>query len=125
MVLYVQLESLLGRDKVLAGIAKFLAEAGAKSVLDLEKALEASSGKDLKAYFDAWVFGKGAPEWPTFAVTTTQAGDQVTVTVTQNNASQTLYGCSIEVEVQGATQSTTATVDFGVAPTKASASATV
>ena len=27
-----------------------------------EAALETASGSDLKPYFDAWVFGKGAPE---------------------------------------------------------------
>jgi aminopeptidase N len=125
MVLYVQLEAMLGRQTVLDGIKAFLAEPGARSVDDLEKALSKSAGKDLSAYFAAWVFGKGAPEWPTFAVTTAQAGDQVTVTVTQQNASTTIYGCKVDVEVDGATQKAVATIDFGVAPTSAVATATV
>lgn len=125
MVLYVQLETMLGRDKVLAGIAAFLSQAGAKTVKDLEKALETASGKDLAAYFDAWVFGTGAPEWPTFMVATSQTGNQVTVTLTQANASKKVYGCAVEVEVQGATQSATALVDFGVAPASAAAVSTV
>ena len=125
MVFYVQLESLLGRKAVLDGIKLFLATPGARSVADLEKALEASSGQDLKPYFDVWAFGKGKPEWPTLAVSAAQVGSAVTVTVTQENASQKLYGCKVEVEVVGATQSVTAVVDFGVAPASAVATATV
>ena len=125
MVFYVQLESLLGRKVVLDGIKAFLAQPGALSVLDLEKALETNSGLDLKPYFDVWAFGKGKPEWPTVEVSTAQAGNTVTVTVTQQNASKKLYGCKIEVEVLGATTSATATIDFGIAPKSDTASATV
>jgi aminopeptidase N len=125
MVFYVQLESLLGRKAVLDGIKGFLSKAGALAVADLQKALEASSGLDLKPYFDAWAFGKGKPEWPTIAVTTAQTGNTVTVTVTQQNASKKLYGCKVEVEVLGATTSALATIDFGTAPKSDTATATV
>lgn len=125
MVFYVQLESLLGRKVVLDGIKTFLAEPGARSVADLEKALEASSGQDLKPYFDVWAFGKGKPEWPTLAITTAQTGDAVTVTVTQQNASKKNYGCKVEVDVLGATTSATALIDFGLAPKSDTATATV
>ena len=123
MVLYVQLESLLRRDKVLTAIASFLAQPGARSVDDLQKALEAASGSDLQAYFDAWVYGTGMPEWPTVSVAATQQGDQVNVTLTQLGA--TPYGCVVEVDVVGATSTATALVDFGPAPTAAQASADV
>jgi aminopeptidase N len=125
MVFYVQLESLLGRKAVLDGIKSFLAKPGALAVADLEKAIEASSGQDLKPYFDAWAFGKGKPEWPTIAVSTAQASNTVTVTVTQQNASKKFYGCKIEIEVIGATTSAVATIDFGIAPKSDTASATV
>jgi aminopeptidase N len=125
LVLYVQLESLLGRAVVLEGIQAFLAEPGARSVDDLRAALEAASGEDLAAYFDAWVFGSGAPTWPKMQVEASQTGDQVTVTVTQNNPGGKLFGCKVEVQVQGADQSALAVVDFGVAPTASSASTTV
>jgi aminopeptidase N len=125
MVFYVQLESLIGRKVVLDGIKAFLAQPGARSVADLEKAIEASSGQDLKPYFDVWAFGKGKPEWPTLAVSTAQVGDIVTVTVTQQNASKKLYGCKVEVEVVGATTSATAVIDFGTAPKSDTATATV
>ena len=125
MVLFVQLESMLGREATLGGIKAFLAEPGARRVSDLRAALEQSSGQDLKPYFDTWVFGTGKPEWPTFAVSASQVGDQVTVTVTQQNASKKLYGCKVEIEVVGATQKVLAAVDFGLAPTSAVASATV
>jgi aminopeptidase N len=125
MTIYLQLETMLGRPPMLAGIQAFLKDPGSRSVMDLEAALEKSSGKDLSAYFDVWVFGAGKPEWPTFAISTTQTGDQVTVTVTQQNASGKLYGCQVDVEVQGASSSTVANVDFGLAPTSATATATV
>jgi aminopeptidase N len=121
MTLYVQLEDLLGRSVVLEAIQAFLANPGARSVTDLQHALETSSGKDLSSYFSAWVFGAGKPEWPTFAVSTMQTGDQVTVSLTQQNASGKVYGCKVVVEVDGATSKAIATVDYGVAPTNAMA----
>ncbi len=125
MVLYVQLESLFGRTAVLAGIKSFLAEPGARAVSDLQAALSAATGQDLGPYFGAWVFGAGAPEWPTFALSTEQAAGQVKVTLTQQNASKKLYGCRVEVDVAGASKTATAVIDFGAAPSSASASATV
>jgi len=50
-----------------------------------------------------------------------QAGE-ATVTVTQNNASGKLYGCLVEIEVQGPTKSMRGVIDFGVAPASATAS---
>lgn len=126
MVLYVQLEALVGRAAVLAGIQAFLEDPGARSVDELRAALEAASGEDLGPYFDAWVFGSGAPEWPTLKIEAAQdANGEVTVTVTQQNASGKLYGCVVEVDVQGATQAATATIDFGLDPQSAVASAKV
>lgn len=121
MVLYLQLETMLGRKAVLDGIHTFLAQPGAKSVDELRLALQTASGQDLSAYFNAWVFGKGKPEWPTLNIASSQAGSEVTVTLTQNNLSGILYGCMAEVEVQGATQSVRGIADFGVAPSNASA----
>jgi aminopeptidase N len=125
MTLFVQLESLLGRQNMLTGIQAFLAQPGARSIDDLRQALEAASGQNLQAYFNAWVFVAGVPEWPTFAISTSQVGSNVTVTVTQQNASHKLYGCKLEVLVNGATTSALAVVNFGVAPQSATATATV
>jgi aminopeptidase N len=125
MVLYVQLEGIIGRPAVLEGIKSFLAEPGARSVADLRAALEQASSMDLGAYFDAWVLGQGAPEWPTLAVALSQQAGEVTVTVTQQNPSGKRYGCAVEVLVAGATQTALATVDFGAAPSSATATATI
>lgn len=124
-MMFVQLESLVGRAAVIDGIGHFLAAPGARTFDDLRVALDAASGASLAPYFEAWVFGAGAPEWPTFAITASQVGDQVTVTATQQNASGKRYGCKLEVEVHGATSSALATIDFGVAPTGSTASAHV
>jgi aminopeptidase N len=125
MILYVQLETMLGRPAVLAGIKEFLSQPGARSVADLRGALEKASGKDLGPYFDAWVFGSGAPERPTFTVELAQVGSEVTVTLTQVNPSKKIYGCAVEVEVKGALSSVRALVDFGVAPSSPVAAAKV
>lgn len=125
MVLYLQLEPLIGRPAVLAGIQGFLAEPGALGVDALRAALESASGKNLKPYFDAWVFGSGAPERPSFKVATAEAGGEVTVTVTQQNPSGKVYGCAVEVEVFGASKKARALVDFGVAPSSGVATAKV
>ncbi len=123
MVLYLQLEPLIGRPAVLAGIKSFLATPGGRSVMELKDALAQASGKNLDAYFDAWVFGQGKPEWPTFAVKADQVGGEVTVSVTQQNVSGKLFGCAVEVEVRGATQSARVVVDFGLTPSNVVATA--
>ncbi|MBK9262164.1 MAG: hypothetical protein IPM54_20465 [Polyangiaceae bacterium] len=125
MVLYLQLEPLIGRAAVLQGIKDFLSTPGGRTVNELKDALAAASNKNLDAYFDAWVFGEGKPEWPTFAVAADEAGGEVTVTVTQQNASGRLFGCVVEVEVKGATQSARVSVDFGLSPSNAVATAKV
>ena len=61
----------------------------------------------------------------TVEVTTAQAGNTVTVTVTQQNASKKLYGCKVEVLVLGMNTSAIATIDFGTAPKSDTATATV
>ncbi len=123
MVLYLQLEPLIGRDKVLEGISSFLAEPGVRGVADLREALELASGEDLAAYFDAWVFGSGEPSWPSFSVTTLQMADEVTVTVEQTGSE--LFGCAIEVDVTSANETVTALVNFGASPMSATAQTTV
>ncbi|WP_437719806.1 M1 family metallopeptidase [Sorangium sp. So ce861] len=125
MVLYLQLESLLGRAAVLEGIQGFLSTPGARSVTELESALERASSSDLGAYFDAWVFGQGAPEWPSFAVQVEQQDDRATVTVTQESARGVLYGCAVEVEIAGESGAARVVVDFGLAPSSPSASAQI
>jgi aminopeptidase N len=125
MLLFVQLEPLLGEDVVLAGIARFLKDGGAQSVEGLRDALEAESGEDLDTYFDAWVFGTGAPTYPTFDVTTTDAGGgMLTVTVSQTQGGAPMP-CVVEVDVAGANTGVTALADFGLAPTMTEVSVTV
>ncbi|XXY51379.1 M1 family aminopeptidase [Sorangium sp. So ce269] len=125
MVLYLQLESLLGRTAVLEGIKGFLSTPGARSVTELKAALEQASSNDLGAYFDAWVFGQGAPEWPGFTVQVEQQDDRATVTVTQESAGGVLHGCAVEVEIAGESGAARVVVDFGVAPSSPSASAQI
>lgn len=124
-VLFVQLESMLGRDTVLQGLQAFLSEPGARSVEDLRDALGVAGSVDLGPYFDAWVFGSGVPDWPSFLVDAQQVGDQVTVTLTQQSSSSHLFGCAVEVLVEGASSSVLGVVDFGVAPSSSSAATVV
>jgi aminopeptidase N len=123
MVLYLQLEALIGAHTVLQAISAFLSEPGVRGVADLKAELESASGQDLTAYFDAWVFGSGAPTWPSFSVTTDQQADQVTVTVTQDGPE--IFGCVVEIDVMSGSETVTAVVDFGHSPVSNSAQTTV
>ncbi len=123
MVLYLQLEAMMGRPAVLQAIQSFLAPGAARGVSELTAALEAASGASLTAYFDAWVYGTGAPAWPSLSATTSAMGDQLTVTVTQANGAS--HPMAVEVDVVGANQTVTALVDFGLAPTASQAQATI
>lgn len=126
MTLFVQLEPLIGRDAVLAGIAQFLEGGGARSVADLQAALEAASGEDLGDYFEAWVFGAGAPVWPSFAVSISDAGNgQVQVTVDQVQPGGVIFPVRVEVRLDGATSQAIAALDFGLHPTSGSVSVTI
>ncbi|MRG96698.1 M1 family metallopeptidase [Polyangium spumosum] len=125
MVLYLQLEPLIGRTAVLAGIADFLSKSGGRSVTELKDALEAASGQNLDAYFDAWVFGQGAPVWPTFDVSATQLDGEATITVTQQNPGGKLFPCVVEVEVKGATETARVALDYGLAPEAAAVTMTI
>jgi aminopeptidase N len=126
MLLFVQLEPLIGRAAVLEGIAAFLADEGAKSVEELRLALEAASGADLSTYFEAWVTGVGAPTYPTFTVTTEPDGlGNLTVTVTQSDVEGAPFPCAVEVDVVGATTTSTVEADFGLAPTMSSVEVTI
>lgn len=114
MILFVQLEDLLGREAVLEGITSFLAGGGVRSVADLQQALEAASGVDLAPYFNVWVFGSGAPEYPSFTVDTADNGDgTVAVTVTQTNAGAA-FPCSLQVALSGASASVETTLEFPI-----------
>ncbi|ATB35288.1 hypothetical protein CYFUS_000700 [Cystobacter fuscus] len=64
MILFLQLEPLIGKDKVLAGIKSFLSASAARSIDDLRVAMQNASGKDLTPYFNAWVKRSGEPNWP-------------------------------------------------------------
>ena len=122
MILLVQLESLLGRPQVLAGLQSFLAEPGVRSIEDLRRALETASGQDLQRYFDTWVDGQGEPDWPFFQVEW-QQGESLALTVTQRTESGKVYPCEVELELQGAApgERRRVTVSYGLAPESATA----
>ncbi|MGE6758975.1 M1 family aminopeptidase [Corallococcus interemptor] len=126
MILLVQLESLLGRPQVLAGLQAFLSEPGVRSIEDLRRALETASGQDLQRYFDTWVDGQGEPDWPFFQVEW-QQGEAVALTVTQRTESGKVYPCEVDLELQGAApgERRRVTVSYGLAPDSATAELTV
>ncbi len=102
MIFFRQIEALFGRDAVLEALKSLLGEPHFIGVQDVKAALEQATGADLTNYFDAWVYGEGAPAWPEFTVTTSdQGGGQVAVTVTQQNTEAGLFGCAFAVELTG------------------------
>ncbi|RKH72384.1 M1 family aminopeptidase [Corallococcus aberystwythensis] len=126
MILLVQLESLLGRPQVMAGLQAFLAEPGVRSLEDLRRALEAASGKNLQRYFDTWVDGAGEPDWPYFQVEWSRE-DALKLTVTQRTQTGKVYPCEVELELQGDApeERRRVTVSYGLEPESATARLTV
>lgn len=115
MTLFVQLEPWLGQPALLAGIARFL-EGDVRSMTDLRLALEAESGRDLRRYFEAWVFGAGAPEWPSFQVETSPLAAGTRLRVRQEHVTESPFPCVVELELVGTTHSARVRADFGLSP---------
>ncbi|QRK09698.1 hypothetical protein JQX13_06120 [Archangium violaceum] len=129
MLFFVQLEDLLpgGQDTIVQAIKEFLSGSpGTRGVADLQAELERASGRDLDAYFNAWVYGAGETDWPTFTVNTTQQNGELRVEVTQKTFfSGKIYPVSVVIQVKGPTQTVNVPVSFGLQPTEATTSATV
>lgn len=101
MILFLQLEPLIGKDKVLAGIKSFLSSSTARSMDDLRIAMQNASGKDLAPYFNAWVKRSGEPNWPYYEYVESngwsRANGKLTFKVAQQ--SDVYYPGYVEVEV--------------------------
>lgn len=117
MIFFLQLEPLLGQQKVIDGIKHFLSQPGHRGVQDLRDSLEFVSDQDLGPYFNAWVHGSGDPDWPFFQVTTEQQQGEVVLTAKQLSYSGTLYPVAVDVQLEGATQRQRVTLNYGLAPT--------
>ncbi|EPX57945.1 putative aminopeptidase [Cystobacter fuscus DSM 2262] len=101
MILFLQLEPLIGKDKVLAGIKRFLSSPTARSIDDLRTEMQIASGKDLAPYFNAWVKRSGEPNWPYYEYVESdgwnRANGKLTFKVAQH--SDIYYPGYVEVEV--------------------------
>jgi len=98
MVLFRQLEVLTSREKVIGAIKSLLGQPHAVSVDDVLAALAQSTGLDLGGYANAWVRGSGAPDWPKYTVSYTNATNTLVLTMT--NAKSTPRGCRFHVALQ-------------------------
>jgi aminopeptidase N len=129
MIFFVQLEDLLpgGQATIVQAIKAFLSgPPGIRGVEDLQAELERASGRDLTAYFNAWVYGVGESDWPTFNVNATQANGELRVEVTQTTFfSGKIYPVNVMIRVKGPTQTVNVPVNFGLQPTQATATVTV
>jgi aminopeptidase N len=114
MILFRQLEAMVGRDAVMAALGELLADQGVRSIEDVRAALEAASGADLANYFDTWIYGSGAPTWPRFEVTWTQTRTgPLSYTVRQVTPQGRLYGCAFAVAFTRDAQRADARIDLG------------
>lgn len=115
MVLFRQIEAMFGRDAVLAALADLLGRPRAIGVADVRAALEAATGADLSGYFDAWVYGSGAPQWPRVTIVVDDDGTGVTVTATQVTGGR-VFGVAFPVRLAGDGEGDAVDVwlDFGV-----------
>ncbi|MET0403472.1 MAG: M1 family aminopeptidase [Cystobacter sp.] len=129
MTLFVQLEDLLpgGQATLLRAIKAFLSgPPGIRGVEELKAELERASGQDLTDYFNAWVYGVGEADWPTFNVTTAQADGQLRLDVTQTTFfSGKTYPVNVTLRVRGATRTVNVPVNFGLHPTQATTTVTL
>jgi aminopeptidase N len=101
LILFRQLEVMTSRDQVLAAIKDVLGTPRALTVDELITALEQHTGI-TDEYFDAWLKGTGAPDWPKFDVTFTAGSGTSSVVVHQVNAGSMRRGCKFHVELDGA-----------------------
>ena len=97
LILFRQLEVMSSRAQVLTALESLLGQPRALTIGDVEAALEASTGLELDAYFDAWLHGTGAPAWPAFNATYS-AG---TLSVSQTNVAEGEKPCRFHVELRG------------------------
>ncbi|MDB4963828.1 MAG: hypothetical protein JWP01_3827 [Myxococcales bacterium] len=100
MVLFRQIEVLSSRQQVLAALAMLLGQPRAIAVDDVLTALETTTGLDLDAYAAAWIYGTGAPTWPTVATTYTAGADTSTVRVRVTAGGE--RRCKFHVGLRGA-----------------------
>ena len=113
--LFVQLEPWLGKSILLAAIAHFL-EGDVRSMVDLRAALERESDLNLQRYFDVWVFGNGAPEWPNFHVEVSPVATGTRLRITQEHTSALPFPRVVELDLVGTTRTERIRADFGLAP---------
>ena len=116
MILFRQIEGLYGREAVMAALAELIGgdEPAARSIEDVQAALEAATGADLASYFDTWIFGAGAPSWPVFEATWTQsAAGPLSYAVRQSAPASPLYGCAFTVAFTRGDQRADAWIDLG------------
>ena len=115
MILFRQLEVLFSREAVLAALQDLWGAPRAFGVADVQAALEVATGADLDGYFDAWVYGEGEPDWPTFTVAVDGVSPgPVDVTVTPTAGSEP-FGCAFTVVLTGDAAETHAVrIDRGI-----------
>jgi aminopeptidase N len=108
MILFRQLEVMYGRDKVLAALDALIGTGAPRtlSVEDVRDALEAATGAELGAYFEAWVYGAGAPSWPSILVNVAPkaggAPNEYEVAVSSSTADGVPRGAAFTVRITGA-----------------------
>lgn len=112
MLLFLQLEPIVGRAAIMHALGDFLREPGARSIADLQARIEHAAGTSLTSYFDAWVYGDGEPEWPAFKVDAAQEAGLLTLTVTQQAPRSTPFPCVVEVDAVTDTERVQFSVPF-------------
>jgi aminopeptidase N len=101
MILFRQLEVIFDRATIMQALSQLLGQARAIGVSDVQAALEEATGANLDSYFDAWVYGEGAPAWPQYLITTEASGDDQLVRVEQVNLDEGLFGCAFDIALDG------------------------
>lgn len=119
------LEAMVGRATVIEGLRRFLEEPGVRDTQDLIDALASAAGVSLGAFEDAYVFGVGEPDWPSFEVAIHPDVGSLTITATQHVRAGGPRPARLPVRIVGAASSVDLTLDFGLDTPVASASTTI
>lgn len=115
MALFLQLEPWWSEETLLRAIQRFLEAPGARSVQQLQEALEHETGTDLQRYFDAWVYGgDGEVEWPELRVAVKPVGNQLKLEVSQHHSRNVRFPCVVELLIEGASQRELVRAEFPI-----------
>lgn len=105
MVLHM-LRKKLGDEAFYKGLKDYLQDEalafGYAKTADLQSVLETSTGQDLTAFFNDWVYGEGYPSYTIIVDQTTETNVSITINQTQSHSSVSFFEVGVPIRLLGA-----------------------